>query len=124
VPWFRNDVPSPALADDLAGKTAGTKPFMMVMGQDSQFGHNKDKTASLVVVPSPIIAVEQTVRQALKAHDSWLVDETTRHKRTFTPHVTTQPNERLQPGDVFICDKLYIIEQKGGHKLVSGIVEL
>jgi hypothetical protein len=44
--------------------------------------------------------------------------------RWYSPHVTYQGEEHLQEGDIFWCDRVYIIEQKVEHKEVVAALEL
>lgn len=44
--------------------------------------------------------------------------------RLYRPHVTHQASEHLNEGDIFWCDKVYVIEQKGGHKQVAAVIRL
>jgi 2'-5' RNA ligase len=119
VPWFR----TPASSDELAGEAKaalnGIGSFKTVAGEAEQFGYQKSKTANLIRRPTPFMIIEQQVRRLLKNHGAWLVDETTRKKRDYKPHVTAQKSTRLQLGEKFRCDRLYIVEQKGRHKEVG-----
>jgi hypothetical protein len=79
---------------------------------------------NLVEQPTPFMEVEKQVREVLKEHDSWIVDETTQRKRSYRPHVTEQKNERLYQSDTFTCGQLYIVEQKGNFKQVISVIKL
>ncbi|MDB5164751.1 MAG: hypothetical protein JWL89_377 [Candidatus Saccharibacteria bacterium] len=124
VPWFRLALESEDLAKELEQALAGIKSFQVVLVGASQFGHSKGKTAHLVQLPTSFIQIEQIVRDGLKRHGAWLVDETTRLRRDYRPHVTNQKSEQTQMGATFMCDRLYIVEQKGGYKEVVATVEL
>lgn len=92
--------------------------------ENVQFGHQKDKKASLVGQPSPFAVIEQRVRSLLHTRGAWIVDESTKLRREYTPHVTVQHSRGLRVGDVFWCRQLYIIEQAGEHKTIVGSVNL
>jgi hypothetical protein len=122
VPWFRTEVELAVLVAELESKLSRIDGFDVVMGSQVIFG--RGKSVSLVEKPTPLTEVEEIVRSCLKNHNACIVDETTKRHHTFRPHVTEQRTERLKRGDYFFCDRLYIIEQKGGHKEVSAVVEL
>jgi 2'-5' RNA ligase len=122
VPWFRTDVPSDSLASEMSAALKDIDPFEVVMDGTAKFG--RGKTVNLAQLPTPLTEVETRVRQILKLHQAWLVDETTKHQRPFRPHVTAQKSVRLQEGDNWRCDRLYIIEQKGDHKEVRALAAL
>ena len=122
VPWFRTDLTSAELADELQSRLSGYKGFQAVMGDEAAFGHHK--TVNLVAQPTPLIEIEEQVRTALKQHHAWLVDETTKRGREYRPHVTAQKTGRLYRGDCFVVNKLYIIEQKGGLKKIVDLTNL
>lgn len=124
VPWFRVALSNDEILVGLQEAVAGIHPFTVIMDGDAHFGRRGQKPVSLVVLPSSLVGIERTVRRFLKAHGAWLVDETTKRRQTYRPHVTVQGNERLQHGDEFGCDKLYVVEQLGGAKTVSVLVEL
>lgn len=124
VPWFRLSAPSNDLKEELQQALGGIQSFEVEMGAEAQLGHKKGKVGNWVRLPSPLIEIEKRVRQVLKTHNSWLVDETTRLKRDYRPHVTAQAEERLHEGDRFICSKLHIIEQKGDYKEIVQEINL
>lgn len=122
VPWFRVDVGSGDLADQLRETLCYLKAFQVVMGDEGSMG--RDKTVNMVSRPTPFIEIEEAVRSSLKGYSAWLVDETTKRRRDYQPHVTAQPGQRLYRGDTFMCQALYIVEQKGEHKEVVATIEL
>jgi len=124
VPWFRIDIANKALTDNLQNTLVGVKPFNVRIVGSEHFGYNNAKLASLLSDPEPFIDIEKRARASLKEHGAWLVDETTRQRRPFRPHVTFQKTGHLNPGDSFRCDSLYIVEQKGDYKEITGKVEL
>ncbi len=125
VPWFRLDVDSKQITKDLADALVGFLPFDAHIGDENvRFGHQKGKLAAIVQTPTPFTEVECRVRDFLHAQRAWLVDETTKRPRTFRPHITKQPSGGLRNGDMFRCDRVYLIEQKGGHKEITGEVRL
>lgn len=122
VPWFRNGLATNEIASRLGQELRTLSSFKVVMGESRRFGHNKDKDASLVELPSPLMDIEQSVRHVLKGVDSWLVDETTRVRRAYVPHVAAQKSARMRAGDECLCDRLYIVEQLGGMKRIDEVI--
>jgi 2'-5' RNA ligase len=122
VPWFRSDLSSDDLAGRLEGQLQDSEPFEVVMDGEVHFGRNK--LVNLVVQPTPFTKIEEQVRGVIKSHGAWIVDESTKAKRAFRPHVTAQKDERLQQADTFVCGQLYVVEQKGGIKQIVEVVEL
>jgi 2'-5' RNA ligase len=114
VPWFRTEVVSSELAREINEKLSDIEPFKAQANGAAKFGRNK--SVRLIKQPTPFMEVEPRVRQVLKQHQAWLVDETTKKYRSYKPHVTEQKNARLNEGDSFWCDRIYIVEQKGAHK--------
>lgn len=124
VPWFRTEIASDILANELQSSLADMTEFEASVYGAAQFGRKKDKTVHLVTKPTPFFDIEKRTRSLLKRHSAWLVDESTRTKRQFRPHVTVQASGGLQPGDSFKVDTLYIIEQQGSHKTVAATIGL
>lgn len=124
VPWFRAEIGSDALAAAIGKHVASITPFVVTMGSEAHFGRQGRKLVSLVELPSPLETLERQVRAVLRTYDAWIVDETTKRRQPFRPHVTAQGDERLFHGDSFVCDQLYIVEQLGGTKTVAGAVRL
>lgn len=124
VPWFRCDVSIEQLVELLSASLEEAQPFDIEVAGEAAFGYQGRKKVSLIKQPSPLEDVEQRIRHILKQHSSWIVDESTKAKRSFRPHVTFQQDERLHEGDHFLCDRLYIVEQAGEHKRVTGTLDL
>jgi hypothetical protein len=124
VPWFRSDISSEKLAAELQFELADIAQFPVMAGPSAGFGYKKGKTASLIQLSTPFTEIEPRVRRTLKQQKAWLVDETTRQRHEYKPHVTNQKSGRLHKGDKFYCDRLYIIEQKGSHKQITASVAL
>lgn len=122
VPWFRLETSSKTLADDLRADLAGMTPFDVQVGGAEKFGNNRQ--ANLAEPADTFVEIEKRVRRMLTKQGAWLVDETTKRRRRFRPHVTYQNHGHLEPGDTFRCGEVYIIEQKGDYKEVVGKVEL
>jgi 2'-5' RNA ligase len=122
VPWFRIEASADKLAEDIKASLAGLSSFEVRMGRKATFGNHK--TVNLVQQPSPFDDIEASVRMVLKRQDAWLADETTKQRRPYKPHVTAQKGTRMNEGDSFWCDRVYIIEQKGGHKTVAAEILL
>jgi hypothetical protein len=95
------------------------------MGQENiQFGHQKGKLATLVDLPSRLTELEASLRDYLHSQKAWLVDESTEVRRKFKPHATVQILGGLHEGDVFLCDRLYLIEQLGNQKSIAAKIPL
>lgn len=88
------------------------------------FGPHHNRPATLLSSSTPFTSIEQRVRNYFHKKRAWLVDETTKIRREFRPHVTAQKTGRLREGDTFVCDRLYIVEQKGGFKEIVGEILL
>jgi 2'-5' RNA ligase len=123
VPWFRTATSSEELGGELRRRLQWLGPFQVVVEGEAKFGA-KRRLVSLVAEPTPLRSIEHEVREMLHEHAAWLVDETTRVRRPFRPHVTAQRSGRLQDGDAFMCEALYIVEQKGGYKEVVNKIRL
>ena len=95
VPWFRNDVASEVLAADFSDHIA-EKPFLVVMGEKAKLGHGR--RGNWVQQPSPFTDIEPRIRKVLKSYESWLVDETTKQKRPYRPHITAALKIQLPVG--------------------------
>lgn len=122
VPWFRADEPSEALARSLRRSLKNIEPFVAIAGGEALFGARKSKPVRLLRPVQSFKLLEQAVRACLHQKRAWLVDETTKTRRDFVPHVTDQAASRLAEGDRFWCTQLYIVEQKGNYKeIVSEI---
>jgi 2'-5' RNA ligase len=122
VPWFRIEATSRELTRQFEQVITPMASFEIVIDGTARFGRNK--LVNLVLEPSPLTEVEKRVRGVLKERQAWLVDETTKRHHAFRPHVTTQKSARLNESDHFRCDRLYIVEQKGDHKLINTLVML
>lgn len=124
VPWFRLDDATDHIVTGLAEALKPVMPFGSFADTETMMGPRKNRPALLIREPSTFHDVERRVRNYFHKKRAWLVDETTKVHRSFRPHVTMQKTDRLQPGDRFQTDALYIIEQKGSVKAVVGEVPL
>jgi 2'-5' RNA ligase len=124
VPWFRLPDSSEDIAQGLVRALKMMVPFEFVMGETAMFGPHHDRPAMLVQEPTPLASIEKQVRNYLHKKRAWLVDETTKRRYEFRPHVTTQDKLVLQAGEAFQCDRLYIVEQKGDYKEIVSEVHL
>lgn len=124
IPWFRTDVASDELALEIQATLSHIRPFAVEIGQEERFGARGRKLVNLVNLPSPLEIIEEAARQVLKTHQAWLVDESTRLRHRFRPHVTVQKSGRVQEGDSFKCDRLYLVMQEGSSKLITDEVLL
>lgn len=123
IPWFRAEVTSDELAGIIKQKLASTGSFTYVVAGEAGFGYKRRKLVNLIVQPSPLDDIEKYARSILHAHKAWIVDETTKIPRAFRPHITALKTGRAHEGDSFLCDTLYIVEQKGDYKeIMSKII--
>src|SRR5579884_2039323 len=95
VPWFRAEEPLKKLEDGLAGSIKGIKEFTATAGETAFFGHKKSKEVTLIDQPSAYSDLEKSVRAYLKSLSAWIVDESTKRKPVFRPHVTAQEGKKL-----------------------------
>jgi 2'-5' RNA ligase superfamily protein len=122
VPWFRVDMSSEELAKGLKAALAGMRQFEARVGRETTLGHGK--TVNLIQAPAQFEDMELSLRSALKRQQAWLVDETTKRKSAYKPHVTALAGARVHENDSFWCDRLYLIEQTGAYKTVQSEIPL
>lgn len=120
VPWFRVEISLDRIAKEIGDALTEVQPFEAVVGGEAHFGRNK--LVNLVRQPTPLMEIEKKVRSVLKSHDAWIVDETTKRRRSYRPHVTEQKSERVHEGDSFLVNRFYVVEQLGGSKKVVELV--
>lgn len=123
VPWFRTDISSARLSSDIQRRLQAIKPFTVSVAGEERFGA-KRRTVNLVAEPTLLVDIEHIARGQLYELGAWIVDETTEVRQAFRPHVTEQAATRLHAGDIFRCDALYIVEQKGDYKEIVSRVML
>lgn len=124
VPWFRLDEDSDRIAAGLEEACAAVRPFEARPGEMVRFGPKKNRPARLVELPTPFTDIEQKVRGYLHKKRAWLVDETTKQRHEFRPHVTVQKGDGLDEGKTFLVERLYIVEQKGDYKEITAEIPL
>lgn len=124
MPWFRLDGTSQAVAGGLSQAFKAIEPFEAVGEGVALFGPKKNRPVRLLKQPTPFAEVEAKSRNYFHKKQAWLVDETTKRRREFRPHVTNQGEHELHENDIFYCDRLFIIEQKGEHKEIAAEVLL
>lgn len=124
VPWFRLKDSSEVLAKGLYKALSTIEPFESVANGQVFIGPKKNRAATQLNQPSSFEKIEEKSRNYLHKKRAWLVDETTKKKRKFHPHVTDQQGMRLNSGDTFWCDRLYIVEQKGDYKVIESEIIL
>lgn len=123
VPWFRLDIPSVQLAEQLKERYTGNGAFKVAVLDAVRFGYKKTKLVNLVTAPE-LMKLEGQTRRLLHAHKAWVVDEADKTRRGFRPHVTTLSTGRVRSGDTFKCDRLYIVSQHGDFKQIDSVVML
>lgn len=124
VPWFRTDISTKLLIQRLNDNLSDLTSFEITIAGETSFGYKGRKQVNLIEMPSPLEQIERIMRDILHEANSWLVDETTKLKRQFLPHVTMQGSHRVHEGDRYLVETLYIVEQKGDYKAVVGPVAL
>jgi 2'-5' RNA ligase len=123
VPWFRLDDDTAQVATGLKNALSGIEPFESAVDGTVLFGPRKNRPAHLLE-PAGFPEVEKRVRNYLHKKRAWLVDETTKRRHEFRPHVTMQGEDHVQQGDVLKFDRLYIVEQRGDYKEVTAEIPL
>lgn len=115
VPWFRVEGDSTSLAQGLELSLQTVPPFTVRAAGSTRFGPRKRLVRLLEGSPE-LGAVEHRVRSYLHKKRAWLVDETTKRRYDFRPHVTVQGEYGLAPGAAVRVERLYIVQQKGDYK--------
>src|SRR5690348_4767850 len=88
VPWFRSTADTKALTESLRDALQSRAAFTIAANGAARFGRGGAKHVRLVKLPSPLMDIERVVRDLLHNRQAWLVDETTRVRREYKPHVT------------------------------------
>jgi 2'-5' RNA ligase len=122
IPWFRLDDSSGHIAAGLQMAMKPIEPFAVKVGEEVMLGPKKNRPAHLIE-PGSFPEVETRVRNYLHKKQAWLVDETTRRKQQFRPHVTIQGDRHLEKGSELHFDAIYIVEQKGLHKEIVADIK-
>jgi hypothetical protein len=123
VPWFRLDDSSDQIARGLQTALSPIPQFQVKVGEEVRLGPKKNRPAHLVeegLFPD----IEKRIRNYLHKKQAWLVDETTKRKQQFRPHVTFQGDNHVKTGDVLVFDAVYIVEQRGSYKEVVAAIPL
>lgn len=124
VPWFRLADSSDAVAAGLAAAVATIATFEARAGEAVRLGPKKNRPARLVRLPTAFMDIEPRVRKYFHKKRAWLVDETTKRRHDYRPHVTFQQAGELGAGQTFHVERLYIIEQKGDYKEIVADIRL
>ena len=123
VPWFRLNIPSSQLAEQLKVHYIGSDAFRVTVLEETQLGYKRRKVVNLVAAPE-LMKLEGQTRRLLHAHKAWVVDEADKTRSGFHPHVTALNIGRVREGDNFKCDRLYIVSQHGHFKQIDNEVIL
>jgi 2'-5' RNA ligase len=123
VPWFRSDMTTKQVAAELESELAEIFPFEVEAGEELPFG-NRKKPANVITLPSPLTKAESIIRSYLKSHGAWLVDESTRRRSKFRPHITVQPTGRVKEGQIVKIKRLYVVAQCGDFKQIEEVIKL
>lgn len=124
VPWFRLADASEQIAQSLTEALSQLKPFEAAGEEIAPFRSRRNKPVRLLRQPSPFMEIEQKVRSYLHKKRAWLVDETTKKRQEFRPHVTAQDDAAFEEREKFSVDRIYIVEQKGEYKEIVAEVPL
>lgn len=122
VPWFRMDLSSAQLAQELEEVYISSQAFEVKVEEETKFGYKKQKLVNLVSAPM-LERIEGQTRRLLHSYKSWIVDEADK-TRNFRPHITAQGDDRADEGTTFRCDRLYIVSQRGTYKQLEAEVIL
>lgn len=124
VPWFRLSDSSERLAKGLEKALTTVGTFEVTAEGESFFGPRKKRPVRLLQISGPLMQTEAKVRSYLHQKCAWLVDETTKKRYAFRPHVTMQGEKSLPPGYTFQIQRLYMVEQRGDYKEVAAVINL
>lgn len=124
VPWFRLDDASERLAQGLTRALKEVSPFETVMDGAAFFGIKKNRPVRLIAQPTPFSHIEAKARTYLHKKRALLIDETTKRRVAYRPHVTNQGMMGLSEGATFWCERIYIVEQRGDYKEIVSDVTL
>jgi 2'-5' RNA ligase len=122
IPWFRLNDSSERVAAGLQSALNPIEPFAVKVDEEAMLGPKKNRPAHMIesgLFPE----VETRVRNYLHKKQAWLVDETTKRKQQFRPHVTVQGDRHLEKGSELYFDAIYIVEQKGQHKEIVAAIK-
>lgn len=124
VPWFRLEEATAVVAEGLVRALTIVGPFTAVGVGEALFGPQKNRPVRLLEPSAPFMQSEAKVRSYLHQKRAWLVDETTKRRYEFRPHVTAQGDLLLPAAVSFEIAQLYIVEQKGDYKEIVAEVRL
>ncbi|MDB5186335.1 MAG: hypothetical protein JWL85_858 [Candidatus Saccharibacteria bacterium] len=120
IPWINGDRSPEELAQALAEALTGIKPFEVVVGPEA-WRNRQRRLVNLIVEPTPFTEVYEIAKKVVGQLGFRFL---TKLHSPFKPHISAQKGERLHEGDTFICNAVYIIEQKGSYKEIVGKVRL
>jgi 2'-5' RNA ligase len=115
VAWFRLDAPSEQLGLGLQRALQTVEPFAVRADGEARFGPRK-RSVRLLEASQPLLDVERKTRRYLHKKRALLIDETTKRRYDFRPHVTAQGEQALGAEVILRFERLYIVEQKGDYK--------
>jgi 2'-5' RNA ligase len=123
VPWFRLPDSSEKLSQGLEKALSSIRPFTAIVGGEEKFGAKKNRPVNLLET-SDFVQIQLKVREYLHKKRALIIDETTKIKRPYRPHITHQMNARPNEGDKVWCDRIFVVEQRGDHKSVVAEMRL
>ncbi len=121
VPWFRLPADPKQLSIGLRKALYDIKSFDAGLTGRALFGPHHNRPAHLVE-PEAFAQIEAKVRRYLHQKRAWLVDETTKTRHPFRPHITFQNGEKLTDDRQIHCSSLAIVEQRGNYKEVVALI--
>ena len=123
IPWFRLGEPSDRIAAGLEQAFSTVSPFTAKIQGETRLGPKKNRPAHLLE-PGSYPELERLARRYLHKKRAWLVDETTKVRRPYLPHITFQGDEHLEEGESVHCGRLYIITRQSDHKRIDSEIVL
>jgi hypothetical protein len=124
VAWFKSGLSSEEIARQLGDRLQGIKPFSATMGGEEHLGFGGKALVNIVQLPSPFMEIQKRVEQALDELGVEMTGTRGTWDGPYKPHVTVQESGRLQEGETFQCDRLYIVSQQGAFHNIDAEIPL
>lgn len=124
VAWFRSDFSSEEIAQKLREQLRGIPPFEVTMAGEERLGFGGTALVNLVAQPTPFMEIQKRVERILDELGVVMTGTRGTWGEDYKPHVTVQSSERLREGDIWHCDRLYVVAQLGGKNRIEAGVPL
>lgn len=124
VAWFGSTLSSEEIAQTLAKRLKGIKPFEVTMAGEERLGFGGSALVNLVAQPTPFMEIQKIVEQTLDELGVIMTGTRGTWGEFYKPHVTVQAAERLHEGDTWPCDRLYVVSQQGGFNEIDAEIPL